>query len=140
MESVFSEVYYIFDFSTGMFNVPTSQLKLKYKYGLTKKDVGLSYSSLVDRASYSADMLIEDYSTSCDDTPCIALPQYRMNSESGAIFDLVPDKLHIYTSMGICSLKLEFNSLYGFNKKETFHMNICSTGDTDEIAQFNLQQ
>ena len=58
MESVFSEVYYIFDFSTGMFNVPTNQLKLKYKYGLTKKDVGLSYSSLVDRASYSADMLI----------------------------------------------------------------------------------
>ena len=140
MESVFSDVYYIFDFSTGMFNVPTNQLKLKYKYGLTKKDVGLSYASLVDRASYSADMLIEDYSTSCDDTPCIALPQYRMNSKSGAIFDLVPDKLHIYTSMGICSLKLEFNSLYGFNKKETFHMNICSTGDTDEIAQFNLQQ
>ena len=140
MESVFSDVYYVFDFSTGMFNVPTNQLKLKYKYGLTKKDVGLSYASLVDRASYSADMLIEDYSTSCDDTPCIALPQYRMNSKSGAIFDLVPDKLHIYTSMGICSLKLEFNSLYGFNKKETFHMNICSTGDTDEIAQFSLQQ
>lgn len=139
LESVFSEVYYVFDLSSGLFNIPKESLKLKFNYGTRKEDIIDSYEHMLSRASVTADNISSNFSTNYDDCPAIALPQWK-KSGGGTIFDLFPEKLYIHTSLSTCSLKLVCSSIYGLNNEKTnFHMNICSTGDTDELTQTMFQ-
>lgn len=140
LDSVFSEACYIFDLSSGLFNIPKETLKLKFKYGTRKEDIMTSYEQMLSKASETADSISSNYSTNYDDCPAIALPQYS-KTRPGAIFDLFPEKLYIHTSLSTCSLKLVCSSVYGLNNEKTsFHMNICSTGDTDELIQASYSQ
>jgi hypothetical protein len=140
LDSVFSEACYVFDISSGLFNIPKETLKLKFNYGTRKEDIISSYDQMLSKASETADNISSNFSTNYDDCPAIALPQYNMNG-GGAIFDLFPEKLYIHTSLSTCSLKLVCSSIYGLNNEKTsFHMNVCSTGDTDELVQATYSQ
>ena len=106
---------------------------------MTKETIKQSYGQIVNGIDISVDNAFESFYGSDDGPGPITLPQYY-NGNHGAVFDLMPEKLYVYTSVTTCSLKLECKSLYGMNKKEyTFHMNICATSDTDEAFQFDLQ-
>lgn len=139
MDSIFSEGCFIFDLQAGTFNAPPSSFKLKYKYGMNRETIKQSYGQVVDGINVAIENVFESYYESDDGPGPITLPQYY-NGGHGAVFDLMPEKLYVYTSVTTCSLKLECKSLYGMNKKEyTFHMNICATSDTDEASQFDWQ-
>ena len=106
---------------------------------MSKETIKQSYSQVVDGVNVAVDNAFESYYDSDDGPGPITLPQYY--NGGGAVFDLMPEKLYVYTSVTTCSLKLECKSLYGMNKKEyTFHMNICATSDTDEASQFAALQ